>query len=323
MRNVLKLSAKVFDPLGFMAPVTVRARILLQVFHERRHTWNESLNHEEIEAWREIYFELQQLSTITIPRYIGSHDIDTSGIQYHCFSDASKDVYAAAIYLRLEHKGQVKSNLMIAKSRVAPIKKEQKLTIPRLELMGAMLATRLLCTVRKSLKLRESNNAISWMDSKCMLSWLHTNRELPTFVKNRVHEICNTPNISFRYVPSAENIADLPSRTCSAAELKENTAWWYGLDWLKKPESAWPEKWKASEKYPLPENETQKQDNTALAIASTIKYSPFDINLEKFNTYTKLIRVTAYSIRFIRRIARAHNPFHDPNITSYDYAKTI
>ncbi len=53
------------------------------------------------------------------------------------FSDASKDAFAAVVYLRVcDTDGNARISLVMSKTRVAPLK---RLTIPRLELCGAHL----------------------------------------------------------------------------------------------------------------------------------------------------------------------------------------
>ena len=78
----------------------------------------------------------------------------------HTFSDASRDAYAAVSYLvsnYYDHKAA--SRLVASKTRVTPLK---SVTIPRLELMGAVLATRLATSILQTFKV---NGATYWTDS--------------------------------------------------------------------------------------------------------------------------------------------------------------
>ena len=77
------------------------------------------------------------------------------------------------------------------------------------------------------------------MDSQCVLYWIQSCKPLPVFVENRLREIKAERNISFRYVPTLENPADLATKGKSANELFESL-WWHGPSWLKKPIEVWP-----------------------------------------------------------------------------------
>ena len=67
-----------------------------------------------------------------------------------------------------------------------------------------------------------------WTDSTCVLHWLKTTKPLPLFVENRVAEIKRVSDITFHYIPSDQNHADLPTRGLPANELSDVTLWWHG-----------------------------------------------------------------------------------------------
>ena len=70
-------------------------------------------------------------------------------MELHGFSDASTKAYAAAIYVRVvDEVNDVHTSLMCGNSRVAPVKTQ---TVPRLELLGAVLLARLMDSVIKAL----------------------------------------------------------------------------------------------------------------------------------------------------------------------------
>ena len=78
---------------------------------------------------------------------------------------------------------------------------------------------------------------ILWRDSTFALHWLKTKRQLPLFVENRVAEIKRSSDITFCYIPSNQNPADLPTRGLPVNELSNATLWWHGPMWLE----LWPE----------------------------------------------------------------------------------
>ncbi|XP_075211192.1 uncharacterized protein LOC142318507 [Lycorma delicatula] len=149
-----------------------------------------------------------------------------------------QDGYGACIYLRSVNTfGNISVKLLCSKSRVAPVK---QISIPRLELCGALLMARLLNFVNLALKLT-INKIYLWTDSTVVLSWISA---LPTkwktFVANRVSEIQDlTDGCVWGHVSTDENPADVLSRGNDAFELQINQLWWYGPSWLNKPSEYW------------------------------------------------------------------------------------
>ncbi|XP_051175592.1 uncharacterized protein LOC127290821 [Leptopilina boulardi] len=138
-RIISSTIAKLYDPLGWLAPITVVAKIMLQDIWILRIDWDVELPTEVQEHWTQYYQSLAGLSGIQIPRWLGS--FSNSLIELHGFSDASTPAYAAAVYVRvLKYKEDAQVTLLAAKSKVAPIKTA---TIPKLELCGAALLTEL------------------------------------------------------------------------------------------------------------------------------------------------------------------------------------
>ena len=115
--------------------------------------------------------------------------------ELHGFSDASKKAYGAVVYIRSTYQHQPPLlSLVASKTRVAPLEKKpknknlppKKLTIPKLELCGAKILTKLLITVKNVLGI-PSKDIHAWTDSSIVLSWLDGNpRDFKPFVSNRV-----------------------------------------------------------------------------------------------------------------------------------------
>ncbi|GFR27924.1 uncharacterized protein TNCT_314101 [Trichonephila clavata] len=100
--------------------------------------------------------------------------------------DTSSLAYAAAIYCRQKHNAKIKVQLLVSKTKVAPVK---QVSIPRLELCGAHLLTKLFNSVLCTLK-HYTFDVFAWADSKIVLSWLSSHpRKWKTFVANRTSEI--------------------------------------------------------------------------------------------------------------------------------------
>ncbi|GFT23976.1 integrase catalytic domain-containing protein [Trichonephila clavipes] len=110
-------------------------------------------------------------------------NLKAESIELHAFSDASEKAYGSFIYLKsVSALGEVKVCLVTSKSRVSPLK---QISIPRLELCGAVLAAKLMKKVKEALNL-QITAVHFWSDSTIVISWIHReSRELKTLVANR------------------------------------------------------------------------------------------------------------------------------------------
>ncbi|XP_053407961.1 uncharacterized protein LOC128559664 [Mercenaria mercenaria] len=186
------------------------------------------------------------------------------------------------------------------------------MTITRLELLAMIIGVRCIEFVRKELKL-EIEETYLFTDSQCALKWTETEKALPVFIKNRVKEIKSHGDISFRYVSTKENPADVASRGVTMDQLQNNQLWWHGSSWLSKPKN----EWKIDENFVIAESkfenteqdvETKKNEpllksEEAPALGSD-NNSPCGIKSEKYSSAIKLFRVTALDLRFIKRIKK-------------------
>ena len=103
------------------------------------------------------------------------------------------------------------------KSRAAPLK---PYTLPRLELMAAVVASRLYSFVIKSF--HTTFSVCFWSDSQIILSWIFSNKKLKPFVSDRVAEI-RFVSTTWRHCPSADNPADLLTRGITADQLRNSS----------------------------------------------------------------------------------------------------
>ena len=109
-------------------------------------------------------------------------------------------------------------------------------SLPRLELMAAVIAARLGTFVVESLNLRTSTYC--WSDSQIVLCWLKSKKKLKPFIEHRVTEI-QASSSPWQYFPTACNPADLLTRGLTAQQLADSTLWRHGPSWLLSP-SEWP-----------------------------------------------------------------------------------
>ncbi|GFX40583.1 integrase catalytic domain-containing protein [Trichonephila clavipes] len=217
---------------------------------------------------------------------------DSSEVQIHTFSDASQKAYGADAFLRVKHKDRVSVDLVTSKSRVAPLK---RLSLPRLELMGALLAARLAKEVKKILDQKCSTRAFFWTDSQVTLHWIKgpSHRWKP-FVANGVREIqsLTDPN-SWFHCSGNDNPTDLLTRGISVDALTTNSKWWNGSSFLRQIDfqtkgldEAIPERVYLTE---MRKNSNPKED---ISLTLTVTKNNFLENIiDISNNYVKLIRV--------------------------------
>ena len=134
--------------------------------------------------WLNFRQELRILEGLRIPCWLGT--VRTSVLQLHGFL-ASEKVYAACVYMTAtDNHSHFQSNLVIAKSQVAPIK---TISLPKLELCGTLLLSQLVVHTIKDL-CNDSLVVFCWMDSQVILGWLNgAPNRWHTFVANRVSQI--------------------------------------------------------------------------------------------------------------------------------------
>jgi len=110
------------------------------------------------------------------------------------------------------------------------------MTIPRLELLSALLLSRLIDSVHAALEPElQLDDPVCFSDSKVALFWIQgTRHEWKQFVENRVNTIWSlvAPH-HWKHCPGKENPADIPSRGMSARDLADSPLWQCGPDWLQ------------------------------------------------------------------------------------------
>ena len=138
-RKVLSLISSLFDPLGWLSPLSIKGRIFLQTLWKNRVGWDQLLTEEQMSSIKEILREFQRVGEFSFP-----YRIVFRSVELHVFVDASTKAYSTVAYL-VDPDNHC-SNLLLSKTRVAPCK-EGRLTIPKLELTAALIGCRLISTL--------------------------------------------------------------------------------------------------------------------------------------------------------------------------------
>ena len=167
-RNFLSRIATLFDPLGLLSPFLIRAKILMQEVWLNGLEWDERLPQKlfvKVNTW---FAELSMLSEIKkFEMFTTKKEVKCAKL--HTFVDASQEAYGTAVYIKVEYKdGSSSVRLVASKTKVAPL---HSISIPRLELMGAILGNRLAKSVANALSV-DTGLITFWTDSANVLWWI-------------------------------------------------------------------------------------------------------------------------------------------------------
>lgn len=302
-RNVVSMAARFFDPLGVVSPVTILFKIFFQHLCKAGVTWDEPLMGDLLKEWTRLLSALGGPESLVIPRCYLSECLDPpSSFRLVGFCDASARAYAAVVYLRLESEDQVCVRFLAAKTRVSPL---GGVTIPRLELLSALLLSKLMVSIQDALKseLRLSD-PVCYTDSKVSLYWIRgCDQEWRQFVENRVISIrASVPARHWRHCPGEENPADIPSRGMGASELSKSHLWLRGPNWLCDCLDL-PEELEVDTSTPEECCQEMKSKNVAHSLLAQQVDRPRIgqlMNCKDFSSLNKLLRVTALVLRFAR-----------------------
>jgi hypothetical protein len=187
-RLVLSFIARLFDPLGFLSPFVISLKCLFQEMWKLGLEWDTEIpevHRKIVSRWLEDLLLLKDWK-VSRPYSTGQWK-DVESVELHSFGDASEKAYGGCVYIVVKlPNGLVSSSLVLAKAKVAPVK---AVTLPRLKLLGALIAARLLEFVRNTLSLSK-DCCFCWSDSQVVLGWIKgaSSRWKP-FVANRLSEI--------------------------------------------------------------------------------------------------------------------------------------
>lgn len=316
-RFLLQAIGKIFDPLGLLTPFTVRMKCLIQELWEEKFMWDEKLPPKIVERWLTWCKELPLLDELRIPRLVlDSNNEDNDVIEIHVFCDASKLAYGASVYVKVKKQNQVLVNLITSKSRVAPLK---SVTLPRLELLGALMAARLSCKVQKIIGVKRKCTVFHWTDAQIVLYWIKgSTKRWKQFVFNRVQEITKlTDPDTWFHCAGKDNPADFLSRGLSAESLLHCDKWWRGPSFLQNDdlsetlcECPVPKE----EEY-LPELKSKNCDNVVLTVNDS--RTLFDNLVNLSNRYLTIIRISSFLFRFVYNCRNPQNKRQGP-LTSHE-----
>ncbi|XP_065675665.1 uncharacterized protein LOC136091879 [Hydra vulgaris] len=293
-RDVLSFTASFFDPLGLINPVIVRLKILFQQICISKIGWDCKINNDLLKVWQDICKDLGSVQSICVPRcyFFSKSSASCTRFELYDFSDASLKAFGCCIYLRcIFNENEQCSSLVTSKSRIASI---SKCTIPRLELKSCLLLATFISKVVKELSSIIPISKIKlFSDSYICLHWIkNSNKIYETFIQNLLEKIRDLFDFSFwDYVETYRNPADIISRGASIENLTNNQLCFIGPKFLYTPE-IWPSFDQNKLIYP--------PEETKILLITNESYIYLNfIDITNFNSYSCLIRVTAYILKFV------------------------
>ncbi|XP_050516142.1 uncharacterized protein LOC126891007 [Diabrotica virgifera virgifera] len=298
-RNMLSLVARMFDPLGFLSPITLLLKIWIKKLWTLKVDWDSTVPKEIEIAWEKFQNEFRVLYKIQIPRHIAV--TPNSSLSFVGFSDASAAGYAAIVYSRVVNcTGQVKVTLLYSQSKVSPM---SKITLPRLELCGALLLSKLLSHAIETYSPRHNIDKIfALSDSMIVLNWIKSSeKNLKIFVQNRVVTIHKmVPSEYWFFVPGKENVVDCASRGLFPSSLVNHSTWFTGPNWLLLEPEYWPIQSVNGQEIMICDSEYRSQ--TFFGNVTRV-ISPLYTLIEYFSSWSKLLNSTVYVLRFLRKLS--------------------
>lgn len=285
-RGVLKFLASIYDPLGFISPVTLVGKILYRDICDRKLGWDEPLPGDLINRWKRWQKSLPE--SFIVQRSIPLEQAKIERIDLHAFADASKNGTAASVYAVVFQKSRVSQGLLCSSSRLA----KKSLSIPRLELVAAHMASNLLENVHQALTHFPVVNKVAWSDSTTALHWIKGDGTYKEFVRNRANKIRQRSEVTWRYINTSDNPIDIGSRGCHGNQLNES--WNTGPVWMQH-QKQWPVDITTQSN-----TNTEAESKQIKQVMATTKEEDSRVLplLTKFSLW-KVLRITAWIRRFI------------------------
>ncbi|XP_038116955.1 uncharacterized protein LOC119769128 [Culex quinquefasciatus] len=290
-RQALRIVMSLFDPAGLLCFFIIHGKILIQEVWRAKTEWDQKIPDKLKERWMRWIAMFKHLSEVRIPRcYFSKYSIaDIVSLQLHVFCDASEEAYSCVAYFRAVYfDGMIQVALIGGKAKVAPLK---ALSIPRLELNGAVIGVRLRKSITNGHSLK-IDKTVMWTDSRTVLAWINSDhRNYRQFVACRVGEILSKSDAAeWRHCPGKLNPADLATKWGPRGPSFSPDYPWYGRFFILSQEIEWPMDVNPTE-------ETTEEELRACLVHREA-VTKLAIDWRRFSDWTRLLRAVAYALRY-------------------------
>ena len=307
-RHLVSIVGRFYDPMGFLSPVVIKFKMLFQALCEERQDWDQLLTGDLLQRWKTLVTELRSSPAMSMPRcLLDGVPGEVNSFSLRGFCDASKHAYAAVVYLIIETPNGRFTRFVASKTRVSPLKSQ---TIPRLELLSALLLARLMRSVTECLESELTlSKPIYHTDSKVALYWIvGITKTWKQFVQHRVSEIRKLlPIDCWSHCSGVENPADIPSRGLNPVQLSLSNLWTNGPTMLGEPASD-----DKVERMPMPaecavEMRAKDRDATLNLLNSDGPSLGQAIRCDDYSSLQRLLNVTSNVLKFIDNLKKIRN----------------
>ena len=311
-RTLLSKAASLYDPIGLLTPFSARLKLDLQQLVRLGLDWDEAVPEVFLQTWVQNLELMQDMRNVVIARTVIPPDAADLNLNYVFSADASKSIAVCTVHTRIKKRdGTYHVSLLCAKSKLTT-----KLTIPRGELRACLMSASLSFCIRQLSGIR-LKDCIYVTDSAICLYWIGMDdRPLTTAVRNQVIEIRRLSEPCYWFhVQSADNVADIGTRTDVDVDYSPTSEWFGGKEWMKLEIQSMPIKTLSeltlnSEEKRQAALETKNPDIMGIVlsalkthVADRYRHSKYILDPCKY-PWQKCLRILALCFRFIDNCKR-------------------
>ena len=305
-RIVWRIVLSQFDLLGLASIFFIRLKLLMRELsgeEGRKYEWDEVLPGGYREKFVGLIRLVGDVRKLRFPRSICPVERSAADPELLIFGDGSMQAFCALAYIRWElQDGSYWCVLVSGKTRVAPLK---KISIPRLELLGAVAAVRLAASVQESVRFKFQKKYF-FTDSTAVFGMIRgESAALQEFVGTRVGEIKSKsdPPSEWYWIPTGENLADLGTREDVVPEMMgPDSSYINGMPWMREDVKEWPISQQPGGK--IPEEEICSRAKLSLMARA----DPPWIKLDKFSSFLRAERVLISVLTAVFKFRRLEVP---------------